>query len=128
MKKYVLDTNIVLRYLVRDNEELYLKSLSYFTQANKGEIVFRILPEMIFEVEYVLRKYYHLQPPKISEALLSLMRSSFVECSEKDVCVKALKTYSTKNIDLFDTYLYEYHKKYNIEILTFDKDFKKFTG
>ena len=38
MKKYFLDTNVILRFLFKDNEQYYNQAKSYFEKAKNGEI------------------------------------------------------------------------------------------
>ena len=50
MKKYFLDTNVILRFLLKDNEKYFNLSKNHFEKAKKGEIELNLLPEVLFEI------------------------------------------------------------------------------
>ena len=58
MDVYFLDTNILLRFFIQDNQTQFNKAKSYFSQARQRKIKLVLIPQIIIEFEYVLRKVY----------------------------------------------------------------------
>ncbi|MBR0284005.1 MAG: PIN domain-containing protein [Selenomonadaceae bacterium] len=114
MTKRIFDTNMILRYLLKDNPIMYEKSKHLLKQDNVW-----VTLEVIAEVVYVLRRVYFLDRPMISKQVRAL--AELVKCKENSVLNLAMDTYATKNLDFVDCVLYAYNKVDGFEIATFDK-------
>ncbi len=57
-RKVIIDANVVLRYLLKDEISLYTEAEKIFNAALKGDIVAFIPSMVITEVVYVLQKVY----------------------------------------------------------------------
>ncbi|HEB63330.1 MAG TPA: type II toxin-antitoxin system VapC family toxin, partial [Gammaproteobacteria bacterium] len=62
-----VDTNIIIRFLTRDDEKQYKKAFSIF---NTQEVF--ISDTVILETEWVLRYAYEFSPEEICNALVKL--------------------------------------------------------
>lgn len=127
MKKYYLDTNVVLRFLLRDNEKYYDLARDYFRKAKSGEIEINLIPEVVLEIDYVLRGFYSLTKEEVTAILLKLIKSSYLKIIDRELLIDALEKYQSINVDLFDIYLYHLSLSKNASVLSFDKDFNKIT-
>ncbi len=125
MKKYLADTNVFLRFLLKDNKRLYQQAKKYFLQAKKGKISLLLLPQVVFEIDYVFRGVYSLSRKESADILSALVKSPDLEVKERKILIESVEKYGKLNIDLFDIYLSENAKEQKAEILSFDKDFKK---
>lgn len=125
MKNFLVDTNFILRYLLADNKDLFEETKKIFNKAAKKKIKIEIVPEVIFELNYVLKGVYKVKKEKVVEILLNLVKTPYLLIETRFLLVEVLKTYQKINIDLFDIYLYFFGKDKNKEILSFDNDFKK---
>ena len=110
----IFDTNMILRYLLDDNQEMADKAEQYL---NAGIVSVTI--EVIAEVVYVLKGVYSMERDKISDTIKGFL--GIVNCREMDVLNLALNTYAERNLDFVDCVLYGYHVAKGIEIATFDK-------
>ena len=110
----IFDANIILRYLLGDNDEMKERAKLYLIG---GDVFITI--EVAAEVVYVLKGVYHLDRHEISEKLLQFLE--LAECKEGAVLRRALHTYAVQNLDFVDCILYAYNKVKGIEIATFDK-------
>lgn len=108
-----LDTNIIIRYLIRDNAEMAEKADEYI---NSGDAF--VTPEVLSEVVHVLKKVYSTAREKISTDLLKII--GVVRVSEPELIIFALEIYGKTNLDFVDCVLFAYHKLYGFEIATFD--------
>ena len=110
----MLDTNMILRYLLNDNEEMALKAENVI----KKERVY-VTIEIIAEVVYVLKGVYSVEREEIKESLLAFLKE--VAAVEEDVLKLGIETYAKHNLHFPDCILYAYHRMKGYEIKTFDK-------
>ncbi len=119
MKNMVmLDANVILRYLLNDNEEM----ASEAEKAIKSQTAL-ITIEVIAEVVYVLKRVYAIDKAEIKESVLGFLSETEVE--EREVLVLGLEIYAEQNLDFVDCILYAYRCVKKYDILTFDKKLKK---
>lgn len=116
----IVDTNIILRYLLQDSEELSKKAIEII---DNNEIF--IPTEVIVEASYVLKKVYNVENEKINEAIKLLLDMEDIKFENKETIALAFKTYSEKNLDIVDCMLFAYNKIENYDIKTFDKKLNK---
>ena len=117
-RKQLFDANVILRYLLNDNEAMAREAESII----KTEVT--MVPiEVIAEVVYVLKGVYSVDGNKIRDALMEFL--SEVTVAEKEVIQVGLDAYAENNLDFVDCILYAYScvKKYDIK--TFDKKLNK---
>jgi len=115
----LLDTNYILRYLLKDNEEMF--TIAKETINNNSCMV---LNEVVAEVVYVLEKVYKVTKSDLVGAVSSfLLQSNIAMVAQKQNILLALKYYEEKNIDFVDGYLCALKDEY--EVRTFDKKLLK---
>ena len=73
MKKYIADTNFILRYLLADNKEYYKKTKIIFEQARIGKCQIEIIQSVFAEVIFVLSSFYEVSKIEIVRILKSLL-------------------------------------------------------
>ena len=125
MIECILDTNILIRYLIRDDTLLLEKAKEIFKEIEEGKKRGFISILVIDEAVWVLENYYKLPRrtylPKILE-LFALKEIKIMEL-QKEILFLILKKMQNTNIDFTDLYLfYTAGKK---TILTFDQKLKK---
>ncbi len=110
----ILDANVILRYLLNDNED----------QASEAEKIIRngkahVTIEIIAEVIYVLKGVYSIERGQIMESLLEFL--SEVHMTEPEILKLSIETYGKNNLDFPDCVLFAYQRVKGYEIKTFDK-------
>jgi predicted nucleic-acid-binding protein len=116
----IVDANVVLRYLLNDNE-IYSRESAFIIEKTDIYIPFEVLAEVV----YVLEKVYDVPRKDILNALSLLIEYPNIETNNKKVFQKALETYHIKNIDFIDAILIGYNHLSNATIHTFDKKLKR---
>lgn len=119
-KKTILDTNIILRYLLNDNEELSGKAREII---RKQRCIAYL--EIISEVVFVLqsKEVYNIPRKEIAEQLVNL--SYEITIDKNNVLKSALEAYSDKpKLDFVDCLLYGY-SKHGYTVATLDKKLNK---
>ena len=125
MTRYVVDTNVFLRFLLKDNKKYFSQAKKYFLQAKEGKIILILLPPVVFEIDYVLKGVYSLSRQESAKILSFLVKSPDLEVEERKILIEAIEKYKKINIDLVDIYLATAAKQQKAKMLSFDKDFKK---
>ena len=110
----ILDTNMILRYLLNDNEKMRETAKKYLCAGNVW-----ITLEVAAELVYVLNGVYKLERKAIAEKIIRFL--NVADCKESAVLQLALNTYALHNLDFVDCILYAYNEVKGIEIATFDK-------
>jgi len=118
-----IDANIILRYLLRDNEEFYSLANNFFEAVFSGEKIAYILQSVLAEVIYVLIKLYKVEKDQIVEVLEEFLGNKNIKVQDKDVTMTAIHLFKTSNIGFVDCLLCAYSKK--LEIFSFDKKLNK---
>ena len=114
----MLDTNIILRYLLNDDDRM----------ASEAEEIIKNMSvqvniEIVAEVIYVLKGVYHIDRMEIGQCLLEFL--SEVNTPEPEVLKLGIETFAEQNLDFPDCILYAYHVVKGYEIKTFDKKLSK---
>ena len=112
----ILDANMILRYLINDNEAMAKQTESIITNS-----VVLILPEVIAEVVYVLSGVYHQERTAISSGLQQFLKIKNVTTNCGNTISTALCLYMENRLDFVNCLLCAYHMEYQHEICTFDK-------
>ena len=115
------DTNIILRFLLKDNETQYLDVIKKLDEIRKKSGFAVVLGEVVAECVYVMEKIYKIPRQDIGESLVKFLKSSSVYCVEKDVLVSTLNDYSVINLAYVDILLIQMVKKRGGKIFSFDK-------
>ena len=114
----VLDTNYILRFLLKDNEDMYNISKDTII-TNKCFIDNEVLAEVVF----VLLKVYNVSKSDIRKTLERFISSENIILNNKSVIIDALQVFNEKNLDFVDAILCVKSKKFSIK--TFDNKLSK---
>jgi len=110
----IFDANMILRYLLNDNQEMADKAEHYLVS---GNVVVTV--EVIAEVVYVLKGVYSMERGTVANTVKGFLE--IVSCQESDVLNLALDVYASHNLDFVDCVLYGRHVVNGVEVATFDK-------
>lgn len=122
---YLLDTNIIIRFLVGDNEEHLAKNTEYFKQIELDSMEVEILSDVLMEAFFVLTKFYKLPKIEVISDLKTILSFEGVVNKDKVILFEALSIIENKNIDFVDALICAKCKFQNYEKLSFDKDLNK---
>lgn len=117
----ILDTNMILRFLLRDNKEMADEAAKII---DGGNVI--LTNEVAAEVVYVLTGVYKADRSTISDALLKFIEIDGVKSAEYGVLSKALKFFAERGLDFVDCLLCAYNLQYGYEVCTFDVKLNKF--
>ena len=75
-KVYLIDTNVILRYLLGDHAEFSPKAESFMLNVSEGTKKAEILDVVIVECIYVMEKYYQIPKTEIVGKLSGILNFS----------------------------------------------------
>ena len=70
----IIDANVILRYLLKDNKKFYKEAEALFDDVFSGKKKIWIMHSVIAEVVYVLLKLYSVPRKEIAEVLTELVK------------------------------------------------------
>ena len=74
MTKYLLDTNVLLRFLLDDHAELSQAAAGLLQQAADGKCLLILTDLGVAEAVWVLTSYYKLERQAVAESLAKINR------------------------------------------------------
>jgi predicted nucleic-acid-binding protein len=117
----LIDTNIILRYLLEDDIKFTSQAEEIIENNN-----ITVLTEVICEVVYVMQKVYRIDRKEIVSTLIGFLKYPNVSTvSDRSLIWSALKLYQEKNIDFVDALLCSHRRLLGDKIYTFDEKLKK---
>ncbi len=116
----ILDTNMILRYLLQDNIEQNQIAADII---ENNEVL--ITNEVIVEVCYVLYKTYHIEKEVIFSLILEMMSLDNVNFLNRAIIYETFKNFMTEKLDIVDCMLIAYKKCQGLDIATFDEKLEK---
>jgi predicted nucleic acid-binding protein len=124
-----LDTNILLRYFTRDDEEKARKALALLQRIENGEEKVETSLPVIFETIFTLKKQYKIPIHRIRDYLLPILQSRGLKLPAKALCIAALNLFAERNISYADAFNAVYMQAKGIkEVYSWDEDFDRIEG
>ena len=121
-KKAVIDTNLLVRYLINDDQKKAEAVDNLLDRAAKGEVRIIVPSVVIAELVWVLESFYQLKADAILELAEAIINTSGLDVTDKSTIISALRLYKSKNIDFIDAWIIEFAKERGVKtIYTFDK-------
>lgn len=119
---YLIDTNIIIRFLIGDNDEHLAVSSEYFRQIENGEIQAKILSEVLMETYFVLTKFYKIDKAEVLQDLKTILCLEGVVNKDKAILIETLNIIEHKHIDFVDALICAKCKVQHYKKLSFDRD------
>jgi predicted nucleic-acid-binding protein len=122
--KQLVDTNVWVRYFVRDNEKQYLQVCEWFEEASKGKRELVVTPVIVAEVCYVLESFYKNKREDISQTFKLVLAQSWLKIENREV-LSGVWFWYEKGVHFVDSYALAWKYNNDSQILTFDIKLKK---
>ena len=116
---------MVLRFLIGDVPELYLKAEEIFKQIENHSIWAILLESVFTEIIFVLEKVYKVERHIIQNHLQKILALKGIVNPQKEILYRALEIYAQSKFDIVDCLLAAYGKINEIEIISFDEDIRR---
>lgn len=125
-----VDTNVFLRFFIRDVESFYHKAMSLFEKAESAQAKLETSDMVIAEIVWVLESYYDFSKPEIREVVDTILETKNLKVANRSRVKEAVDLYSSGKMDFIDAYNIAYMKAKDFKkVATFDfKHFKNIEG
>lgn len=123
----LVDTNVIVRYLVQDHEKHSRAATKLIEACDRGEFTLVLLPVVVAECVFVLESFYGHARSEIARVLSNLLTSPGVEVAELTVYLDALNRYREHKLHFVDCVIGAKAAATGVPVATFDGDFRKFS-
>jgi len=125
-----VDTNVFLRFFIRDVESFYQKAKDLFEKAESSQLKIETSDLVIAEIVWVLESYYDFSRSEIKEVVETILETKNLKVANHSRVKEAVDLYSTGKMDFIDAYNIAYIKAKDFKkVATFDvKHFKNIEG
>lgn len=119
MSKNLIDTNLIIRFLVNDTPAKVAKIEKLLKNKSNQNI---LLDTVVAEIAWVLNSYYTLDKFDIIKKIKALIHIDTVECNAF-LINRALTLWEENNVSYIDSYLASVAELGNMTLYTYDRKF-----
>ena len=124
-----LDSNVVLRYVLRDHPDHTPRAAALFAKLGQNEIGAQATASVIFEMVFTLDRQRKIPKPRIRSTVLDLLALPGLTVSERPRLEQALDLFVSLNIPYIDAYHAAAMNDLGCtQILSFDRHFDRVPG
>jgi predicted nucleic acid-binding protein len=124
--RYLVDTNILLRFLTGEPHKQASAVRRFFNQAEEQGGVLEISPVVVAETIYTLRSFYEVDREEAITKVQALLRHRCLRVRDEAQVFSALERIRTANVGFADAFLAAGGAAENVPVLSFDRDLDKF--
>lgn len=121
MPKILLDTNLIIRFILNDDPQKAIKVEKLLGDKNKSYL---LLDMVVAEIIWVLKSYYGFEKALILDKINSLIHLNTIVCN-KILLDKSLGVWEKNNISFIDSYLVAVAELEKVELYSYDLRFDK---
>ena len=129
VKHSLIDTNVIIRYLVEDPDTIRPKFkgvYAFFEKVEKGQLQVQLPELVLFEAFFVLTSFYEVPAAKAAQTLDLIVALKGISMQDKGLMRSCLMLLQNKKIDLVDAYILAVSRQKTIKtVYSFDADLKK---
>lgn len=118
--RYILDTNVLLRFLVGDVPLQQKQAGQWFKEAERGEREIVVTPIVIAEAAFVLESFYHQKRSQIADSLEVVVAQPWLTVESRPELMGLWKWYH-RGLHFVDSFLLAWAEGESGEILSFDR-------
>ena len=121
-EKKLVDSNVILRYLLADEPRQHEKASKFFEKVRVGSEKAVILESVLVECVYVLTKFYKVPRVETSARLRELLRYRGIANADLEELLEALSLFAEKSsLSIVDCILHVKAKRSKSVVFTFDE-------
>lgn len=127
MKQEILDTNVLVRFLVGDNQKQRAQAEQWFKEAEARKRRVVVTPIVVAETAFVLESFYHKSRVEIARSLLVFISQHWFDVRDREILLR-LWTWYEQGFHFVDSFLLAWSQVNDGRVLTFDADIRKKSG
>ena len=122
MEKIFVDSNVFLRFLMKDDPVQSGKAKTLFKRAENKKIGLITGPPVLFEIAWTLKSFYKVDRDTILKYLASIIAADFIEMTDKNLAAEAVTAASSSGEDFAEAYICVSAKKLGAKgVATFNR-------
>lgn len=118
--KSILDTNVLVHFILGDNKAQKKQAIEWFRQATAGEREIIVKPAVIAEAVYVLESFYKQSREDIASVMIPFLAMPVLTVEDRGPLLKLWKDYMA-GLHFIDAYLISSARFEGADLLSFDK-------
>ena len=126
--RFLLDTNLLLRFLSGQPLAQAEAVKRLFSQAAAGEVILDDSPIIVAEAYYTLTSFYGVDRKTAAEQISLLIQQHGVRLRDADQVFGALRLLQTANVGFADAFLAAGAMAEKVPVASFDRDLDKLRG
>lgn len=124
-----LDTNVLLRYLTRDDEEKARQALELLLRVERGDERVVTSSLVMFETIFTLQRSYRVPRDQIRDLVSPIIEMQALTIPDKELYPQAFDLYINRNISFADAYNAAYMMANGLsEVYSWDAHFDRVEG
>ncbi len=125
MKSIFLDTNIWIRVIVKDNEQMFQEAIKIFQAAEQGKVKILTSGIILLEVIFVLKRLYKFTKIELQDVIKNILDTRGIRIIDKTDTKVALEYFLETGIKFSDCLIASQIPE-NAIFCSFDTDFQRF--
>jgi predicted nucleic-acid-binding protein len=115
------DANFFLRFLLNDIPAQAKEAEEKLKNAKDEKITISVSQITIFEIAFILDKYYLLKKENVVEKIKLLLSTQYLNVQNRDELMEAISIFQKTKLDFVDCFIISISRSERAKILTFDK-------
>lgn len=124
-KAHLIDTNILVRYLVGDHPAQANRAVALMERLEAGTERAEILESVVAETVWTLESFYEVPRSEIASRLAAVLTLPGVRTAHKGILLAALARFGSTPVDFVDCLLAAAAKRRGMTVYSFDTDFRR---
>lgn len=126
----LLDTNVILRYVMQDVPEHNVPSIQFFEALARGEFTVRMTETVVFECVYALGSVYEMPRADVARVLIRILAEPGIILPGKEIYPEVFGLWArTRRLSFADTYHLFATRELGLDtIISFDKGLRGVDG
>jgi predicted nucleic acid-binding protein len=126
MKRYILDTNLLVRFLRNDHPTMSSAAAELFLQSASGKVELHLEPTIVAETAFVLTSFYKQGHAEVADAIRDLITGCRLKVPLEEVTLDALERFKAQPVDFPDALVAAIAAHQGVPVASFDRDFDRF--
>ena len=126
MKRYILDTNLLIRFLRNDHPAMSSAAAELFLQSASGKVELHLDPTIVAETAFVLISFYKQSQPEVADAIRDLITGCRLKVPLEEITLDALERFKAQPVDFPDALVAAIAAHQGVPVASFDRDFYRF--
>lgn len=115
-----IDTNVVLRFLVKGDSNLHERATEIFKRAEGGGVKLYLDEVILAEVIWVLLSFYKMEKREVENVVSKLVACKWIINFRKELMVEALGMWSKMKLSYIDCWFFVISRNLEFKMESFD--------